>query len=284
MRTGRASKTAEHNALFRALEARKPRAERLFDDPYVHKFLSPAYRATAALARLRPWRAFALRTIDRGWPGVRPTVVARTRLIDEMISDLAGLVDQVVILGAGFDTRAWRLAALRDVPVFEVDHPDTQRRKLDRVGTTPAHVRFVATDFHLGELGRSLADAGYAPTTRTLFLWEGVTNYLTEPTVDATLRWCAEAAPGSHLIVTYIDSRVLTDPDQFPGADRVFATLHRAGEEMTFGMPPADMPAYLATRGLTLITDLAAPTIRARYLPPTPIQGHDFYHVAHATI
>lgn len=281
MRAGRASKTAEHNALFRALEARRPPGERLFDDPYVHRFLSPGFRAAAALARWRPWRAFATRLIDRGWPGVRATVVARTRLIDELVEDAVAEVDQVVILGAGFDTRAYRLPALRKLPVVEVDHPDTQRRKRAKLADPPGNVRFVPTDFQVGGLAQVLD-----VTVPTLFLWEGVTNYLTDDAVDATLRWCAGAAAGSQLIVTYVDRRVLTDPGAFHGAERVFSTLQRAGEQMTFGIAPADLPAYLDERGLSLVSDVGAADIRRRYLGPAAdrIRGHEFYRVALARI
>src|SRR5262249_32969982 len=128
--------------------------------------------------------------IDRRWPGTRTSLVARTRLIDDT---LAGLPDdtlgQLVILGAGFDTRPYRLARLNSVPVFEVDHPDTQAAKLAAMRRTmkhiPANVTFVPTDFQLDALAERMTDAGYQPSVPTVFLWEGTTNYLTEHSVDA---------------------------------------------------------------------------------------------------
>jgi methyltransferase (TIGR00027 family) len=289
VREGRASKTAEHNALFRALETKRPRDRRLFDDPLAAAFLSLPLRSAAVLARHRSWRELAIRIIDNRWPGVRSSVVARTRLIDETIADVVAGVDQVVILGAGFDTRAFRLRCLEDVVVFEVDHPDTQQRKratLDRAGATRPNVCFVPTDFNVGGLGKALSDAGFGATARTLFVWEGVTNYLTESAADATVRWCAEAAAPSHLIFTYIDRHVLTDPSQYLGAERVFSTLRRAGEEMTFGMLPSDLPGYLEDRGLILESDMGAATYRARYFGEAAqaMRGHEFYRVAHARV
>jgi O-methyltransferase involved in polyketide biosynthesis len=120
----------------------------------------------------------------------------------------------------------------------------------------------------------------------TLFLWEGTTNYLTADAVDATLRWCAAAAPGSHLVVTYIDEDVLTDPDRYHGAERVLATVGRTGERMTFGLPPAGLGAYLAERGLTLVSDEGAATFRRRFhgAAADAQRGHEFYRVAHARI
>lgn len=282
MRPGRASRTAEHNALFRALEARRPAAVRLVDDRLSEAFLSWRYRAL-----LGPWRAGSRRLIDRRWPGVRTAVVARTRLIDDTIGEIAGDCAQVVVLGAGFDTRAWRLASLAGVPVFEVDHPDTQRRKRDvlgRVGAGRSDVAFIPTDFHLGRLRLVMDAAGYDPGRPTLFLWEGTTNYLDAGAVDATLRWCTRAAAGSHLVFTYIDRAVLTDPGRYEGAARVLATVQRVGEQMTFGLAPEGLAAYLDERGLRLLSDTGAAGFRATYYGEAAraMRGHEFYRVAHA--
>src|SRR4051794_22935562 len=124
MRSGRASRTAEQNALFRALETRRPSGERLVDDPLAEALLPRRYRVVAQLARWQRWRDTVCSLIDRRWPGVRPTVVARTCLIDALVDELAPTTPQVVVLGAGLDTRSWRLPVLDGETLFEVDHPD----------------------------------------------------------------------------------------------------------------------------------------------------------------
>ena len=289
MQAGRASRTAEQNALFRALEARRPEAERVIDDPWAELFLSLPYRTVAAAARWTAWNTFAAGFIDRRWPGVRPTVVARTRAIDALVVDQAAAVDQVVILGAGLDTRAWRLQALARCRVFEVDHPDTQQHKqlrLRRAGLDLARVRFVGTDFNLDQLDHVIADAGLDRGSPTLFLWEGTTNYLTANAVDATLRWCARAPAGSQVLFTYIDRAVLDDPDRFYGADRVLSTVRRGGEPMIFGLDPGQLADYLADRGLTLRADTGAATLRHQAYgeASTAMRGHEFYRLAHAVV
>lgn len=120
----------------------------------------------------------------------------------------------------------------------------------------------------------------------TLFLWEGTTNYLTADAVDATLRWCAAAAAGSHLVFTYIDEDVLTDPGRYHGADRVLSTVDRTGERMTFGLPPATLDTYLADRGLTLVGDEGTAAFRRRFYgaEAESQRGHEFYRVAHAFV
>jgi methyltransferase (TIGR00027 family) len=282
MRESTASRTAEHNALFRALETR--RRGGLFHDPLAAAFLGPPLRAVSRLGRP------ASAAIDRRWPGVRTSVVARTRLIDDVVVVLAPSVDQVVLLGAGFDSRPYRLGPLAGLRVFEVDHPATQQRKraaLRRVGVSLGAVRFVPTDFNLRELDGALAGAGHDPDRPAVLLWEGVTNYLDPAAVDAGLRWCARATPGSALVLTYVDRQVLDHPERYVGADRLQATLRRAGEALTFGMAPAAMGPYLEEVGLRREWDLGAADYRALAYgeeAAARMRGHEFYRVALARV
>src|SRR5690242_19653949 len=112
----RASRTASQVALFRALESARPR-DRLFDDPLAVRFLPPGYRVLARLARVRPVGRRLEAYIDTRWSGPRASAVARTRLIDDLVTDAGAR--QALVLGAGYDSRAYRLNALAGLPVFE---------------------------------------------------------------------------------------------------------------------------------------------------------------------
>jgi O-methyltransferase involved in polyketide biosynthesis len=113
-----------------------------------------------------------------------------------------------------------------------------------------------------------------------------VTNYLDAAAVDAGLRWCARAAPGSALVLTYVDRLVLDHPERFVGADRLRATLDRAGEALTFGMAPAAMGPYLEQVGLRREWDLGAADYRALAYGQAArrMRGHEFYRVALARV
>lgn len=218
-------------------------------------------------------------------------MVARTRLIDDAVGALEGDVEQLVILGAGYDSRAYRLSRLRSAAVFEVDHPATQAAKqgvLRRcLGAPPPYVRFVAVDFTRDDLTSAMQAAGYRAFARSMILWEGVTNYLTEAPVDSTLRWCSRAAvPGSLVLFTYVHRDILDRPDAFIGTRNLFASLDKAGERFTFGLEPSHVPGYLAERGLLLERDLGASEYRARYFGDAArrMRGHEFYHVAWARV
>jgi methyltransferase (TIGR00027 family) len=138
-------------------------------------------------------------------------MVPRTVAIDAAIRDAAS--PQLVILGAGLDGRAWRMPELADTIVFEVDHPDSQRRKRERAGSLqPAtrDLRFAPVDFTCDRLEDALATAGHDPARPTTWVWEGVVMYLERADIEATLRVVqARSAPGSHLVILYTSSSII---------------------------------------------------------------------------
>jgi leucine carboxyl methyltransferase len=139
------SRTAEFVALFRALESRLSADQRLFDDPYAHAFLGTRLRAVLALARVPVTGRLLIEAIDRGWPGARVSVVVRTRFIDDALKEaLADGIDQVAIIGSGFDTRPYRVPGAERAQIFEIDTPGTLHRTRTRIeallGQLPPHV------------------------------------------------------------------------------------------------------------------------------------------------
>ncbi|MDN3351139.1 class I SAM-dependent methyltransferase [Actinomadura sp. DC4] len=288
----RPSRTAQHVALFRALESVR-RGPRLFEDPYATSSLDAGYRMVVALARLPRAGRRIERYIDERWPaGPRASAVVRTRFIDERVeAALAGGVRQVVLLGAGFDNRAYRIGAMRDAAVFEIDHPATQALKRRLAGrAVPAgergHVRFVSADLMRDGLAEVLREAGLR-RERTAVVWEGVTNYLDARSVDATLTaLVAETAPGSRIVFTYMDRRALDGTGGFTGVAEWAAQVSDAGEPFTFGFLPDEVPAYLAARGLRLLVDRSTRECAAEYLEPLGRRepAAPFYRVAEAEV
>jgi len=206
LRSGKASHTATFIAFNRALANLAPQVPG-FADPLSVEFLPENWKAkirrTAASLSAHPGRSpypFWLR-------GMGLFNQFRSVVLDRAIV-AAAPVEQFVILGAGLDTRAWRLDALAGAAVFEVDHPDTQalkRRRAERMPAKAREVRFVATDFHEDDMTRALLAAGYDTSCPTFWLWEGVTMYLRPQAVAANLRSFASlSARGSRLAMTYL--------------------------------------------------------------------------------
>ena len=274
-------------ALFRAMESSRPPRSRLFYDPFAALFLKPSFQLVLALSRLPILGKVVPLVIDTIAPGARSSGIARTRLIDDLLrTALRDGVEQLVILGAGYDCRAYRIPELDRLRAFEVDHPDTLAEKRRALPTSPSHVRFVAVDFNRQSAGEALAAIDYDPAGRTFFIWEGVTNYLSPAAVDKTIRWLGTAASGSWVAVTYVDRRVLEHPGEFYGATRLLQTFERLGEPWLFGLDPTETASYLGARGLSLVEDIGATEYRSRYLidrgERTP--GYEFYRVALARI
>ncbi len=291
MKQGQASRTAAYVALFRAIESSRGDARRLFHDPFAHLFLEPDMQRMWKISRAPFVGNVLLKYSDRKWPGVRSAAVARTCYIDAALrAVLKAGIEQVVILGAGYDCRAYRIAELAQCRVFEVDHPATLARKRDtllrELPAIPAHVRQVVTDFNERSFAMEMIDAGYDPAHRTFFIWEGVTGYLKAEAVDATLRWIASSARDGELVFTYLHKGLFTNPESFGDLRHVQSVLKNSNEPWVFGIDPAEACGYLAARGLELLEDLGADEFRARYLSGWPggLRGYAFYRVALARI
>jgi methyltransferase (TIGR00027 family) len=285
MRAGQPSRTADQNALFRALEARRPAVVRIADDPLAVRFLSPEFRLLAGAARLAPVRRLLETVIDHRWPCVRPGVVARTRLIDQLILRELGGVGQVLILGAGFDSRALRLPGMDRVRVFELDHPATQaakQRALRDSGLSAAHVTFVPVVFGADDPGHALRASGFTAGAPALVLWEGVTNYLDREAVDATFGLLASMlGSGSGVLFTYVDAGILDGSADFAGALTTMRAVRRVGEPFTFGFIPSELPGYLAARGFELLSDELVSDAAVRFYPADKCPAAPaYYHVA----
>jgi methyltransferase (TIGR00027 family) len=204
--------------------------------------------------------------------GFAQAVHVRTRHIDAVFEEsLASGVSQVVILGAGLDSRPYRYATrLAAARVFEVDFPPTQEYKKKRVkevvGSLPAHVRFVPIDFTKDDLKTVLEAAGYDRTKKTIFVWEGVTFYIPEAAVAATLSFVAgNSGSGSRIVFDYFLASTLKTPHA-PLKD-VMDRLEAVKEPLIFGLPDDDRQGFITRRGLTIVSDIHMRELRARYLP-----------------
>jgi methyltransferase (TIGR00027 family) len=264
------SQTAEAVCLMRATEQRHAPAQRIVDDPYAKLFLGRLSRAALA-----SWEASGTlgNLAERLSPGLTAYVLTRHRFIDERLRRaLARGVEQLVLLGAGYDSRAYRFAAeLGGRPVFEVDFPATSRRKA-RILTGRAHtlpptdVRRVEIDFETDSLSVRLSEAGFKQGRRTFVVWEGVSMYLTRSAVKATLTTIhAITAPRSELAMDFW--YFLDSPDLLTTAYRMSANLlSLLGEPVAFGIHPEDVDPFLQRLGYR-VSDLADATeLERRYI------------------
>ena len=287
--TNRASLTAEYMALFRAIESARPERSRLFYDPLATQFLHGWRKWICEIARSGAGRWLFERLLDRESPGARAAGIARTKWIDDEVTRALETSTQLVLLGAGFDTRAYRLPAVQQVKTLEVDYPETSVAKQaslrKEIGSLPKHVQFVSIDFNTQSLADVLHGAGFDETQPACFVWEGVTNYLSPEAVDEVLGQIARAAYGSVLLFTYVDRSVLDKPELYFGAKKLLSRLHAYGEPWTFGLYPDDIEQYLGARKMRLIRDLSVAEVwKSVGRPGSEVNGYRFYRVASACV
>jgi methyltransferase (TIGR00027 family) len=279
-----ASRTAQYVALYRALETSEPRRPPLFRDPHAMSFLPRRLALLVRASRAPAVRGLVERYADRRAPGARTSAIARTAYIDDAVrAAVRAGIDQLVILGAGFDSRAHRMPELAGASVYEVDRAETQalkRAQLPEAG----RLRYVAVDFLRDDVGERLAAAGWSAARPSMFLWEGVTNYLTEAAVVRTLAWIGSTAPGGRVVFTYIHAGVLDGSVAFDGGQQLVENVRSLGEPWTFGLAPAAVAPFVARAGLVLREDIGADDYRKRYLGPVAVPGYRFYRIAFAEV
>jgi methyltransferase (TIGR00027 family) len=229
-------------------------------------FLPPVYRLLNRAPRL------ARRLFDRTYPGAVAYFNARTRHIDAIVKEqIATGLDQLVVLGAGFDSRAMRFdAQLGEVRVFEVDVADVialKARHLTLAGEKPpSRVVCVAIDFSTEHLHKLLS-CGFRPGARTLFLWEGVTTYLRDDDVSGVLRFVREhGGPGSTLVFDYV-TRAFFDGDHSGyGCRQLARGWLRMGNVNRSAIASVD--DRLAPFGLAVLSDVGAGDLERLYSTP----------------
>ena len=263
-----AIQSAETLAALRALAGFETGLATPCRDLFASHFLSCKNRALLRFAPQRLLRSL----IDRASPGSYCFAIARTRHFDEAL--LAGVragIKQVVILGAGYDSRAFRFKdQLAGVRVFELDHPGTQARKLNLLlasnAEIPTNVTYVGIDFAKQSFRKLLPRHGFRSDVKTLFLWEGVSYYLPLQAVDDVLKFVAGCAPGSSVVFDYaLESFVNGDTGTY-GGEQIARWLKKIGEPFLFGLNPAHAQRFLANRGLRVASHVGPSDLERMYL------------------
>ncbi len=249
-----AADTAYAIAFIRAKESERGPDERLFDDPYAAIFAAAGAHAEEGTKRFVELPMF----VD----GIR----LRTRGIDDFVREgLRAGIDQIVLLGAGFDARGLRMPEIgeRHATVYEVDFAEQLAKKRAFLAAAsvevPDRVRFVACDFAGGEFEASLLaglrDRGFRQGAGALFVWEGVIAYIGADAVARSLRFMVEAGgPGSRVVFDFVP--IAFDPD----------------------------PAEERTRraGFTRFEQVSCAELWRRYLPSEPHPNASFVYLGMA--
>ena len=253
---GLPSKTAVYVAAARALGSKDPDPQVRNPDYLAIKFLGPRERAVLPdipMDALDLDFDSAMKQLSVHLPVAVMTY--RTKRFDAaLLNALQNGARQVVVLGAGFDSRAYRFQSqLGDVRVMEVDYGPTQAYKKERLGeileVIPSNVSFVPMDFTKDNLLEQLRNAGYSEQQNTFFLWEGVTYYLPESAVQDTLHFVRDhSASGSRIAFDYFGA-------SNPAVNNPRHVYARWGEPLLFGFPNDRAREYVQQEELGVLSD-----------------------------
>ncbi len=255
-------------ATLRALAAHDEREEIRGSDYLAEIFLTEDRKAPLKDLGVRQWVMK-----NRIAPGAYEFMIARTAFFDHVVRDaLLQNILQIVLLGAGYDSRPYRFKGLiKDTKIFELDAPPTQLRKkekLDQAGIPlPAHLVFVSIDFNRENLRDVLPAAGFSRDQRALFVWEGVTYYLPAKVIDDTLGAIRDiSCTGSSVCFDYASLSAEALSEEGAKMLRKHMKSRYSAEPTKFGIPQGRFETFLAERGYVVIENLSSSEMETRYL------------------
>jgi methyltransferase (TIGR00027 family) len=268
------SSTADGPAFLRAAENLLPQDKRLFEDPYSANILTPINRFFVIIMRSpRIWN-FLMNMGEKSSPGVVGGILCRTVYIDDLlINAIKEGIGAVVNLGAGMDSRAFRIPGIGNIKYFELDLAEVLKAKRayvdKKIGELPSNVSLVPIDFNSQDLGEELKKAGYALSSKTLFIWEGVTQYISKEAVDNTIKYVAQAHTGSKVVFTYVLESFINGSCVPDGLNSIYKRFLKKKKPLWFcGFEPAEMCEYLSKYSLSLIEDVGREEFLERYIRP----------------
>ncbi|HSD56595.1 MAG TPA: class I SAM-dependent methyltransferase [Methanotrichaceae archaeon] len=261
---------AELIALHRVVESALPEGERICYDPYAVHFVDPEI---FVFARKNPEKAKAMREhYERLFPGLGNSIRARVRYFDDFVkASIDEGIEQLVILGAGYDSRAYRIEGLRGkVRAFEVDHPSTQEAKIEKIkkifGALPDHVVYVPVDFESEDLGQKLLENGYDRSQKTLFVMEGLVMYIPPKAVDETLSFISKnSGKGSSIVFDYYPQSTVDGTSESEVAKNIRDFVAQKGEPLQFGIEEGTIETFLAQRGFSQVHNVTSGDYKKAY-------------------
>ncbi|MGB9979886.1 SAM-dependent methyltransferase [Methanobacterium sp.] len=263
------SKMAEGMAMQRFSESAKPENERICHDSYAVHFISPEI---IKFGMEHPKEAKEkVEQMEKLFPGLSSSIMARVRYFDDFTKkSIDEGIEQLIILGAGYDTRAYRIEEFKDIKVFEVDHPNTQSFKIQKIGeifgSLPGHVVYVPVDFEKETFSQKLFDNGYDPSKKTLFIMEGLIMYIPPKAVAETLLFIVEnSGKGSAVIFDYYPESIVDGTCKLEIGANIRNYVAKQGEPLQFGIKEEKIEDFLIEFGFSKVQNVTSKDYKKLY-------------------
>jgi methyltransferase (TIGR00027 family) len=263
------SRTALGTAICRLIEQYQPEKVRLFNDPVAKELVGQPIKSLMGFAAMRN---LTMRQTDAVAPGIYGVQICRTRYIDEAVNAaISQGIKQLVLLGAGYDTRPYRLPRMESIRVFEVDLATVQEDKKKKLrkclGRLPGNITYMPLDFERQPMDAALVETAFDRSRPAVFVWEGVSQYITEEAARATLAFVGKSAAGSLLVFTYVLRSVIERRSNIPSADHLMDVVAKQSP-WVFGLEPSGLADYLKPLHLGLIADVGNADYQEKFLKP----------------
>jgi len=256
--SGAPSRMAEGIAMQRFAETSKNKEDRICYDPYAIHFIRPEI---IEFGKNNPEEAKILvDQMEQLLPGLSSSIIARVRYFDDYLKTcFTNGIEQLVILGAGYDTRTYRIEELKDeIEIFEVDHPNTQKFKktiINKVLGENSFVKYAPIDFETQKIEVELPKYGYKSCLKTLFIMEGLSMYIPQSAVENILAFIkTNSKKGSSIIFDFYPESLVNGTNLERIAVNIREYLVKQGEPLKFGIEEKDIEKFLKIRGFNNIT------------------------------
>lgn len=264
-----AAETAFGPMVIVAIEQTFPKEQRILHDPFAYQMLPLYMKIMVKVCNLSRLRKAFLNLLEKATPSIYAGMVCRKHYIQDTVTETP--FDSIVILGSGLDTLAYRLPQLESVRIYEVDLPENinyKKKKLETIfGKVPSHISLVPVDFETQNLESVLKHAGYSSEQRTFYIWEAVTQYLTEDAVRETFQFLAKAKSGSKLVFSYILKDFLEGKNMY-GADNLYQRFRVKAQIWLFGLHPHKVDDFISPYSWNVLEQVGAAEFTERYVKP----------------
>lgn len=259
--------TALGAAAARLMEQYEPDNRKLFKDPVVYQITNPVLRF---ILKFKFLRNYFVSASDKIFPGIFGGQICRTKFIDEKTLSILKEIQQILILGAGLDTRAYRLEGIDQKIIYEVDLPNIQQIKKKGLkkylGRLPSNVHFIPVDFNREKTETILKNTSFDFIKSTLIILEAVTQYLNPDAVYEVFSFISKFPNGSYLLFTYILRDVIEKKAE--GANKIIDWSEKKHCPFLFGINPSEIKSFLEKHNLEMLEDVGTNFYQENYLKP----------------
>ncbi|MEJ2614558.1 MAG: SAM-dependent methyltransferase [Ignavibacteriaceae bacterium] len=259
--------TAHGAAAFRLIEQYEPEDKRLFNDPVIYHLTNSILRF---ILKSEFMRNYYVHLSDKMIPGIVGAQICRTKFIDEKTSQVLKDVEQILILGAGLDTRALRIEGIEQKVTYEIDLPEIQKYKKRKLikfyRKLPASVNYIPVDFNEMKTETALSKTSFDYNKRTLVIFEAVIQYMNSDAVNEVFNFLSKLSNNSYLLFTYVLRDVIERKNETAKKLMDWSDKHNC--PFLFGINQTEIESFLKNYNLDILEDVGAEFYQEKYLKP----------------